>query len=122
MARKQVPVEALRFGMYVAALDRPWTETPFTFQGFYLRTDEELAQLKKCCKHVFVDVERTAVADKPRPPAPQFKIRGSTAYPEKASVELEFRHASSAYAQSAASVAELLSPLGKPGGVLEAKA
>jgi len=121
MERRQVPVGELQFGMYVAELDRPWTDTPFMFQGFHLRTDQQLGVLRKFCKHVFVDLERTERADAPRPSA-KFTIRGSTAYPEKASVEAEFRQASSAYAQSVNSVAELLAPLSRPGGVLEAKA
>src|SRR3954469_19701213 len=109
MERKPVPVGELQFGMYIAKLDRPWTETPFPFQGFYLRNEEELAELKKFCNHVFVDVERSAAAERPKPP-PRFKIRGSTAYPETVSVEVEFRHATSAYARSYSSVAELLRP------------
>jgi HD-GYP domain-containing protein (c-di-GMP phosphodiesterase class II) len=120
MERRQVAVGELQFGMYVAELDRPWTDTPFMFQGFHLRTDQQLDILKKFCKHVFVDLERT---EKPedRPPLPQFKIRGSTAYPEKASVEVEFRQAAAVYTQSVSSVGELLKPVSKPGGVLEAK-
>ena len=34
--KKTVPVGELQFGMYVAELDRPWTDTPFMFQGFVL--------------------------------------------------------------------------------------
>jgi len=121
MERRQVPVGELQFGMYVAELDRPWTDTPFMFQGFHLRTEQQLAALKKFCKHVFVDPEKAERAD-PRPPPAQFNIRGNTKYPEKASVEVEFRPASQAYAKSAASVGDLLAPLSRPGGVLEAKA
>src|ERR671929_45444 len=39
MNKKAVPVGDLQFGMYIAELDRPWTETPFAFQGFWLPTD-----------------------------------------------------------------------------------
>ena len=45
--RKNIPVTELRFGMYVAELDRPWTETPFVFQGVVLETEEQLETLKK---------------------------------------------------------------------------
>jgi len=31
--KKSVPVAELKMGMYVVELDRPWTETPFIFQG-----------------------------------------------------------------------------------------
>ena len=66
MQRKQVTVGELQFGMFVAELDRPWTETPFMFQGFHLRTDQQLEALKKHCKHVFIDLERTEKAEAAR--------------------------------------------------------
>ena len=65
MQRKQVTVGELQFGMFVAELDRPWTETPFMFQGFHLRNDKQLEALKKHCKHVFIDLERTEKAVSP---------------------------------------------------------
>ncbi|MGQ0545069.1 MAG: HD-GYP domain-containing protein [Betaproteobacteria bacterium] len=121
MEKRQVEVGQLQFGMYVAELDRPWTDTPFMFQGFVLRTEQQLAALKKFCRHVFVDPEKTERAD-PRPPPTAFRIRGSTTYPETASVEVEIKPAIQAYAKSSASVGELLQPLSRPGGgVLEAK-
>ena len=88
--------------------------------GERIRTAVQLAALKKFCKHVFVDPEKAERVD-PRPPPAQFSIRGSTKYPEKATVEVEIRPAIEAYAKSAASVGELLQPLSRPGGVLEAK-
>jgi len=57
MLKKNVPVGQLRYGMYVAELDRPWTDTPFVFQGFVLQTEEELEILKSLCKWVLVDEE-----------------------------------------------------------------
>jgi HD-GYP domain-containing protein (c-di-GMP phosphodiesterase class II) len=123
MQRRQVPVEKLEFGMYVAELDRPWTDTPFVFQGFHLRTDEQLAMLRQHCKHVFVDPERTEAAESPRGPAtaPNFKIRGSTRYLEAKPVEVEFRDAHTAYSRSITQIAELLNPVARPGGVLDGK-
>jgi HD-GYP domain-containing protein (c-di-GMP phosphodiesterase class II) len=49
----------LKFGMYVHELDRPWTDTPFMFQGFVLRNIEQLDGLKKYCKFVYVDFDRS---------------------------------------------------------------
>jgi HD-GYP domain-containing protein (c-di-GMP phosphodiesterase class II) len=118
--KREIRVSELQFGMYVAELDRPWTETPFMFQGFVLRTDKQIEALRKFCKYVFVDPEKS---EKLTPPGPGggLVIRGTTPYPEKAAVEVEFSQASTAYAESAGSVARLLEPLGRPGGVLEAK-
>src|SRR5438876_5952606 len=61
--QKSVPVAELKMGMYVAELDRPWTETPFMFQGFYLETDEQLETLKQYCKTVFVDADPPKLAE-----------------------------------------------------------
>lgn len=46
-------------GMFVSALDRPWLETSFLFQGFKVRDEQELTQLKAQCEHVFIDVEQS---------------------------------------------------------------
>ena len=123
MERRQIPVEKLEFGMYVSELDRPWTETPFMFQGFHLRTDQQLSTLKQHCKHVFVDPERTESPETPRGPTPvaNFRVRGSTRYPEAKPVEVEFKHAHTVYSQSVTQIGELLSPVAKPGGVLDGK-
>jgi HD-GYP domain-containing protein (c-di-GMP phosphodiesterase class II) len=123
IARKQLSVAELEFGMYIAALDRPWTDTPFVFQGFHLRTDQQLAALKKFCKHVFVDLERSEPPpEAARAGAATFKTRGNTAYPEKSSVEVEYRHADGVYRESLDALSELLQPAVTPGGVLDAKA
>ena len=96
--RKSVPVSALRFGMYIAELDRPWTDTPFRFQGFVLSSEQQLETLKKYCKSVLVDAERsTTLSDAPRPGMQYF---GKTVYAEKASVEQELGPARTAFENS----------------------
>ena len=54
---RMLPVEQLQIGMYVAQLDRPWLETPFLFQGFYIRDRDEIEEIKAHCKHVYVSRE-----------------------------------------------------------------
>jgi HD-GYP domain-containing protein (c-di-GMP phosphodiesterase class II) len=58
---KRIKIETanLERGMYVAQLDRPWLETPFMFQGFEIREDNELKLLRQFCRHVYVDVSRS---------------------------------------------------------------
>jgi HD-GYP domain-containing protein (c-di-GMP phosphodiesterase class II) len=118
VARKQIAVEHLQFGMYVAELDRPWTDTPFMFQGFHLRTDQQLNALRKFCKHVFVDLERS---EHLRSPAAEFPIKGTTAYPERAAVETEFHPAAQEYDRLLETLTALLKPAATQGGVLDAK-
>jgi HD-GYP domain-containing protein (c-di-GMP phosphodiesterase class II) len=55
-----VAVNQLKIGMYVAELDRPWLETPFLFQGFYIRDQDEIEELKKYCDYVYVYIEGSA--------------------------------------------------------------
>jgi HD-GYP domain-containing protein (c-di-GMP phosphodiesterase class II) len=102
---RQVAVEDLQPGMYVAELDRPWTDTPFLFQGFELRTADQLEILRKYCSHVYVDPERSTLAGALPPPptkpdGPNGGVRGTTEYPEKARIEAEYARAD--YIQSKA--------------------
>ncbi len=56
--RQKVSVEHLKMGMYVSALDRPWLESDFVFQGFHIRRLSDIERLKIQCEYVFVDPER----------------------------------------------------------------
>ena len=50
-------------GMFVAQLDRPWLETPFLFQGFEVREESEIDQLRHYCQYVYVDIKRSAMSE-----------------------------------------------------------
>jgi putative nucleotidyltransferase with HDIG domain len=69
--KKKIGVQHLRPGMYVTELDRPWIESRFLFQGFEIRADEELAELQRLCKYVYIetDVEYQNGQARPRQPA-----------------------------------------------------
>lgn len=58
MSLKEVKVRIsdLEIGMYVCRLDRPWIETPYVLQGFLLKSQDDIDQLLKYCKFVYVDV------------------------------------------------------------------
>jgi HD-GYP domain-containing protein (c-di-GMP phosphodiesterase class II) len=56
----KVEVGALCVGMYVCELDRPWIGSPFQFQGFPLRSVDEIQQIREFCEYVYVDRERSA--------------------------------------------------------------
>ena len=100
--RKNIPVTELRLGMYVSELDRPWTETPFVFQGFVLETEEQLETLKKYCKHVFVDEAPSRLPD-PRSARP-----AAAHYPVQVPVEREIERARTVHASSRETVREVL--------------
>lgn len=99
--KKRLPVDELQFGMYIAELDRPWTDTPFMFQGFVLGTQKQLETLKKYCATVLVDAERSEL--------PAGSEAGKTIYAEKASVEQESGPARVAYANGRTMMRDVLS-------------
>jgi len=109
--RKRIPVTELRFGMYIAELDRPWTETPFMFQGFVLGTQKQLDALKKYCATVLVDTERSEPLSTPE--------TGHAPYAEKTSVEQEAGAARAAFGDSRTAVQDVLSSV-KIGRTLDA--
>ena len=129
MQKKPVSVGELQFGMYIAELDRPWTETPFMFQGFYLRTDPQLQALRKLCKQVFIDVARSGAHAMARPAgqapsstAPGFRTNGTASYPDQTGVEKEIQVSSGLYAQALKALRELLQPFERGAAALDGQA
>jgi putative nucleotidyltransferase with HDIG domain len=63
----------LDVGMFVSGLDRPWLETPFVTQGFYIESPTDIHRLREYCEYVLVDSHRSRLAGalgpkkKPRP-------------------------------------------------------
>ena len=74
MIEKCVSTDFLKIGMYVSRLDRPWGETNFLFQGFFIKDQEDIEQLDKQCEHVFIDIERGERADQYLEGSPQKKL------------------------------------------------
>jgi len=54
----RINVRGLARGQFVSRLDRPWVDTKFPLQGLLIRTAEEIAQLRRVCRQVYVDVTR----------------------------------------------------------------
>jgi putative nucleotidyltransferase with HDIG domain len=69
MTKRKLDVQKLRVGMYVRELDRPWRETPFLFQGFEIRDEDQIRELRRYCQHVFIDTPETQQKARPRTPA-----------------------------------------------------
>ena len=115
MRKKAVPVNMLKFGMYVYELDRPWTDTPFMFQGFVLRNNEQQDALKKYCKFVYVDFDRSEQGEGPASGSSTAKLP-----PEpKISVERELPAAGTAYEHGRRALQDVFAEV-RAGKVLEA--
>jgi len=70
-ALMRMPVAHLKLGMFVADLDRPWSETPFLLEGLLLEDEREIALITELCREVRVDLSRSVCADMPPPQAAQ---------------------------------------------------
>jgi len=109
--KREISVQNLRFGMFVAELDRPWTETPFMFQGFVLTNEKQIEALKQYCKKVYVDSEKSTVPldREPKPagagaaassgPSVLASIAQKVVYKERASIDAELPRARKAQAK-----------------------
>jgi HD-GYP domain-containing protein (c-di-GMP phosphodiesterase class II) len=53
------PVDRLALGMYVIELDRPWLDSPFLFQGFEIKTENQLLTIRNLCNYVYIDSSKT---------------------------------------------------------------
>src|SRR5579872_5692562 len=91
----KVAVSDLKIGMYVDRLDRPWTETRFMYQGFFIRNDETLEELRRVCQHVFVDAERAEETTRPA-------ARSTERYTVTEPVEREIVRAKAIYKEATA--------------------
>ncbi|HBC55619.1 MAG TPA: hypothetical protein DCZ03_00505 [Gammaproteobacteria bacterium] len=57
-------VTDLTEGMFVSELDRPWLETPYLLQGFFIQSQQDIDELGQYCRYVFIDTRK----GKPPPP------------------------------------------------------
>jgi HD-GYP domain-containing protein (c-di-GMP phosphodiesterase class II) len=110
---QKVDVRDLVPGMYVCRLDRPWTETPFPLQGFLIDTTDEVRELTRLCRHVFVDTERSIAPDLLRRRA-QFdsrdpaSLRDTVTYSDSRTIEEELPLARDAHENAARLIESVL--------------
>jgi HD-GYP domain-containing protein (c-di-GMP phosphodiesterase class II) len=61
LEERRIDVADLEIGMFVCRLDRPWAQTSFPLQGVHLASEGDIADVRRQCRHVFVDTRRQAV-------------------------------------------------------------
>ncbi len=64
-----ISVDQLEPGMFVTRLDRPWLETPFPLQGFYIRDLRDIDAIKSYCRRVYVEERKVFLAAASAPEA-----------------------------------------------------
>lgn len=80
----KVKINELAVGMFVSDLDRPWSQTPFPIQGFYIRNLDDIKSLGVHCRYVYIDSLKGSV---PSPelrkmPSPD-RARGSSSHADR---------------------------------------
>jgi len=128
--RKKVAIQELEVGMYVQELDRPWADSPFMFQGFPIKSDDEIDMLLELCEYVYIDVERGMDAPHVyRKPVASGKsvaqellniasiANTENIYPDTADVEDELDAAKKIYEDAHQSVHDIFDVLGGGGKV-----
>ncbi|GGA70014.1 HD family phosphohydrolase [Arenimonas soli] len=65
LEERQMLVGLLEKGMYISRLDRDWVGTPFPFQGFEIKSDEDIELLSAYCTSVFIDVQKSLINARP---------------------------------------------------------
>jgi HD-GYP domain-containing protein (c-di-GMP phosphodiesterase class II) len=127
---RRISIQDAAIGMYVQELDRPWTDTPFLFQGLRIRNAEELQTLKEYCEFVYIDRERGIDLPQTRllsgsstsSPVPHImKIancpHNGIVYPDTVGVEEELDAATSIYQNSYRSIEKMFDVLRQDGVV-----
>ena len=132
MKEVKIPVQNLKLGMYVARLDRPWSQTPIALQGFQIQSVGTISLLQEHCSYVYIDVRKSeqpqpspyqdmggdqgdtgssrgqAARGKPRAPAAPLPERRRS-YQDATPVTEEVEAAGEAHTEVSAVVSELMS-------------
>lgn len=111
MAVKQIPSDQIEIGMYISSLDRPWLETPFMFQGFMVRGQQEIDDLKQHTKYVYIlvadeEIEIEKPAFQPQKSTQASQIN-STTYRDTITAEDEIRKIQVSHEKFAHTLAEI---------------
>ena len=54
---RKISTACLKNGMYVSKLDRPWGQTPFLLQGFFVKDKDDINKLVEYCEFLYIDIE-----------------------------------------------------------------
>ncbi len=59
---QEIDVADLQVGMFVSRLDRDWTATPFPLQGLMVRSTDDIADVRRHARRVWIDLEKSTRA------------------------------------------------------------
>lgn len=109
----QINTNQLKLGMFVVELDRPWLGTPFLFQGFRIRSMEEIEKLRSLCDTVVIDIEKSAKGSYRPEHAGREERKPQRLYAMSASFEQEIISANEIRAETESCLAEVFDDVAK---------
>jgi len=109
----KVMADDIKVGMYMSFPDRPWLETRFLFQGMLLATDKQVGEVRKECKHIFVNKDKSQRIQTAREPVPT----DTKAPPILKPIEKEFTAAQKAHFHARNEIQENLKRLSAGEGI-----
>lgn len=109
----QINANQLKLGMFVVELDRPWLGTPFLFQGFRIRSVEEIEKLRSLCDTVVIDIEKSAKGSYRPEHAGREERKPQRLYAMSASFEQEIISANEIRAETESCLAEVFDDVAK---------
>ena len=119
--RVYTKVNQLAIGMYIVELDRPWLDTSFLFQGFELKTEEEIRAVRDICDYVYIDTSKRKKARNAVAEQTQVNIHSVLDYgspPAKLSTfEKEILHTEKVYQNARILVADFMEKIAVGGGI-----
>jgi HD-GYP domain-containing protein (c-di-GMP phosphodiesterase class II) len=77
----ELEADQVKLGMFVCRLDRPWTETSFPLQGFYVRDLAQIDLLRNLCHRVWIDVELSRRGTRGNMPGLSYAAAGRASTP-----------------------------------------
>ncbi|MEJ2214949.1 MAG: DUF3391 domain-containing protein, partial [Gammaproteobacteria bacterium] len=118
---QKIPARDLQPGMYVAELDIPWEESPFMFQGFKLKTWEDVDAVIECCRQVTVDFRQTKIIKLPRNEIGDQRYSSTGKIQRTASTQQEITRANKTYKHASGLVNNMMDDI-RLGKAIDTKA
>lgn len=114
-------VNQLAIGMYITELDRPWLDTSFLFEGFELKTEEEIRAVRDICNYVYIDTTKRRKAGNAVAEQRQINVHSVLDYgspPAKLSTfEKEISQTEKVYQNARILVADFMEKVAMGGGI-----
>lgn len=109
---RKVSTAYLKVGMYISKLDRPWVQTPYLIQGFFIKDKAAINELVEYCEYVYINVDMGEKADMyldslPSTSVPSIKVKQRLTTNQQVEIILETGQKSVYYVDTKTTIEEL---------------